>query len=98
MASHHGFKLFIINLPVAVKVHFANHFLQLFIGHFLTEIGHQMTQLLSEDESITVLVEDMKHLANLFLTLCLPDLLRHHRDELGEVNRTIAYETIEGST
>jgi hypothetical protein len=65
--------------------HSPNHLVYFFVGELLAQIGHDVAQLGRRDESVAVLVEDAKRLANLLLAICVFHFARHHRKELGKV-------------
>ena len=43
--GHHGDKLLVVDLTVAVNVGLADHLVDLLVGQLLAEIGHHVTQL-----------------------------------------------------
>ena len=81
---------FVVDLPVSVDVGFADHFVDLLVGEFLAEVGHDVPQLGGRDEPVAVLVEHAERLTDLLFRVRVLHLARHHRQELREVDRPVA--------
>lgn len=82
---------FVIDLSVAINVSLADHLVDLLIGELLPEVGHDVAQLGGRYEPVAVLVEDAERFADLLLAVGVLHLARHHREELGEVYRAVAW-------
>ena len=90
LGHHHLDELFVVDLAVAINISFTDHFVDLFVGKFLAEISHNMTQFGSGDEAVSVLIEDLERLKNLFLAIGILHLTSHHRQEFREINSSTA--------
>ena len=55
----------------------------------LTQVRHDMSQLCGTDVAVSVLVEDLEGLLDLLLRVGVAHLARHHRQELGEIDRAV---------
>ncbi len=89
LRHHHRDELFVVDLTVAVDVSLADHLVNLLVREFLTEVSHHVSKLGRGDEPVAVLVEDAERFADLFLGVGVLHLPRHHREELGEVDRAV---------
>jgi hypothetical protein len=90
LGHHHLDKLFVVDLAVAINIRFANHFIDFLVRELLTKVGHNVTQLGSRDETVSVLVKDLEGFKDLFFGVGVLHLASHHCQELGEVNGTTA--------
>ena len=77
-------------MSVPINVGLPDHFVDLFIGQFLAEVGHDVSQLSSRDEPIAVLVEHTESFTDLLFAVSLLHLASHHGQELWEVNGSVA--------
>lgn len=89
LGHHHLDKLFVVDLSITIDISFADHLIDLLISELLSKVGHDVTQLGSGDESVSVLVEDLERLEDLLLGIGVLHLSGHHRKELGEINCSI---------
>ena len=55
LCAHHHIEFFIIDLSVSVDIYLIDEALNLLLLHFLSEILHDISQLLSVDETIAIL-------------------------------------------
>ena len=58
--GHHGDKLLIVDLAIAINVGLADHLVDLLVGQLLTQIGHDVAKLGGRDVPIAVLVKYTK--------------------------------------
>ena len=58
-------------------------------GEKLTDGDHDVLELSGGDEAVVVAVEDLEGLLDLLLRVRVAHLARHHREELGEVDRPV---------
>ena len=58
LARHHGDKLLVVDLAVAVDVGLPNHLVHFLVSQLLAQVGHHVTQLSRADVTVPVLVED----------------------------------------
>ena len=56
----------------------------------LTKVRHNMSQFCGANIPVAILIEHLERLLNLFLTIRVTHLPRHHREELREIDRAIA--------
>jgi hypothetical protein len=87
---HHLDELLVVDLAIAIDISLADHLVHLLVGELLSEVGHDVSQLSSRDESIAVLVEHFESLQDLLLRVSVLHLSRHHCQELGEINGSVA--------
>ena len=80
----------VADLSVLVVVGVIDQLLDLSLGQLSVDVGHDEPQLLPTDVARLLLVEDAERLADLLLRVRALDLLRHHVEELGEVDRPAA--------
>lgn len=57
LGGHHCNKLLIVDLPVTVNISLADHLVNLLIGQFLAQIGHNVTELGGGNIAVSVLIE-----------------------------------------
>nr|ACR33849.1 unknown [Zea mays] len=89
--GHHDLdELLVVDLAVAVNIGLTDHLVDLLVSQLLAEVGHDMAELSSRDETILVLVEDAKGLLKLLLGVGVLHLPCHQVQELWEVNGPIA--------
>lgn len=81
---------FVVHLPVAVDIRLPDHLVDLLVGKLFAEICHDVPELGRRYEAVAVLVEHPEGLPDLLLAVRVLHLARHHGQELGEVDRTVA--------
>ena len=69
LRSHHGDELLVIDLTVPVNIGLPDHLVHFLVSQLLPKVGHDVPQLGSGDESVTVLVEHSESLADFFLAV-----------------------------
>lgn len=82
---------FVVDLTVAVDVSFPDHLVDLLVGELFAEVSHHVPQFGGRDETVAVLIEHPEGLADLLLTVGVLHLPRHHCEEFGEVDGSVAY-------
>merc|ERR1719424_1302840 len=87
-AHHHFDELLVVDLSIAINISLTDHFINFFIGKFLTKVSHDVAKLSSGDESITVFVENLESLKDFFLRVRVFHLAGHHGKELRDINAT----------
>merc|ERR1719203_1429887 len=90
LGHHHLDELFVVDLPIAVDISLADHLVDLLIGELFPEVGHDMAKLCCTDEAIAITIEDLESLDELLLRVRVLHLACHQRQELGEIDGTIA--------
>merc|ERR1712159_75784 len=97
---HNAHELLLVDLTIAVTISFVNHFLQLLVGHVLTELLGDTLKVLERDLAGLIVIEQPEGLEDLLLRVLLTHLSRHHLKELVEVNsaRTILVDQVERFT
>ena len=55
-----------------------------------TEVGHDVSKLGGADKAVSVLIEDLEGLFDLFFAIGVLHLPGHHRQELGEVDGAVS--------
>merc|ERR1712100_764825 len=66
LGHHHLHELLIIDLAITVNISFPDHFIDLLICELLAQIGHNMTQLGSADETVAVAIKHLESLNEFF--------------------------------
>jgi len=90
LARHHCYKLFVVHLAITVDIGFSDHLIDLLVGELLSQIGHDVTQLGRRNETVAVFVEHTECLADLFFRVGVLHLSGHHRQELWEIDSSVA--------
>ena len=90
LGHHHADELLVVDVTVAIDVSLADHLVDLLVRELLTQVGHDVTQLGGGDETVAVAVEDLEGLNELLLSVRVLHFASHEREELGEVNGTVA--------
>merc|ERR1712100_267667 len=90
VSHHHPDELLVVDLSVTVDVSLSDHLVDLLVSELLTEGGHDLPQLGGRDELVSISVEDLEGLAELLLGVGVLDLSGHQREELGEIDGTVA--------
>lgn len=85
---HYPDKLFFTDLPVAVSVRFVNHFLQLLVGHCLSQFSCHSLQILQWNFSCVVVVKKSESLQNLLSGISLTDLCCHQLHKVRKFNHS----------
>ncbi len=62
LGHHHLDEFFVVDLTVTVNIGFTDQLIDFVIGQLFTEVGHDVTQLSSGDETIAVTIEDLLYL------------------------------------
>ena len=90
LVGHHHFdELLVVNLTISIDISLTDHLVDFLIGKLLTEVGHDMTELSSGNETVSVLVEDLESFLDLILRVSILHLTSHHGEELGEIDITV---------
>jgi hypothetical protein len=90
LGHHHLDELLVVDLAIAIDISLTDHLVDLLIGQLLAEVGHDVAELGSGDETILVLVEHPERLLELFLRVGVLHLASHEVEELREVDGAIA--------
>merc|ERR1719510_1642986 len=77
LCHHHFNKFLIVDLTVTINVCLPDHFIDFLIRELLTEIGHDVAQLSSTDETIAIAVEDLEGLNKLFFGISIFRYIRN---------------------
>merc|ERR1719345_159452 len=89
LCHHHLHELFVIDLTIAIDICLPDHLINLLIGEFFSEIGHDVTQLCGTDEAIAVTVKHLEGLNQFFLRVCVFHLACHQGKKLWEINGSV---------
>lgn len=57
---HHSNKLFVINVSITVNISFSDHFVDLLVSKFFTQVCHYVTKLSCWNQTISVSVENFE--------------------------------------
>ena len=88
-AHDHLDELLVVDLAITIDVSLADHLIDLLVGHVLSEIEHDVLQLSSGDKTVPISVEYLKCVQNLLFGVPILGFLRHHGDELGEIDGAV---------
>merc|ERR1712153_154582 len=72
----------------AHELGFVDHFLDLFVGHVLTKLLGNTTEVMEVNLTSIIIVEESEGLHHLFTGVSLGHFLGHHIHELGVLNDT----------
>ena len=81
----------VVDLSVSVLVRLADHLVDVRLGQLVADVTHHVAQFGGADEAVPVGVEDAERLPDLLLRVRVLDLLRHHVEELREVDGAAAW-------
>jgi len=88
--SHDAHELVFVDLTVTVSVGFVDHFLDLLVGHVLTKLLGNTTEVMEVNLTSIIIVEESEGLHHLFTGVSLGHFLGHHIQEFWEINNTTA--------
>ena len=77
------------DIATNIDVGLADHLVDLLVGEFFTEVGHNVTKFSSGDETVTITIEDLESLNQLLLGVGVLHLAGHKGEELGEINGAV---------
>jgi hypothetical protein len=83
-------ELLVVDLSVTIHISFTDHLIDFLVSELLTEVGHDVAQFSSRNESIAILVEHTECFLDFFLRICVLHLASHKGEELREINGAIA--------
>merc|ERR1712113_1378194 len=76
---HHLDELLIIDLAIAVDVCLSDHFINFLIRKLLAKVRHDVAKLSCTDEAVTIAIENLERLNQLFFSIRIFHLTCHKR-------------------
>ena len=67
--GHVPHELVVVDLPIAIRVRVLDHLVDILLAQLLTKLLHDDTELLSRDQTVSVLVEQLESLLELLLLI-----------------------------
>lgn len=66
---HHPHEFFVVDVSIAIDVSLSDHLVNLLISQLLSQIGHDVSELSSRDQSITITIKHLKCFDELLLSI-----------------------------
>ena len=85
VSTHHHPELAVVDLPVPVLVHRADHLVDLLVRHLARQVGQDELELLRGDATLVVLAEHPERLLQVVLDVCVLGFLVQHETELWKL-------------
>ena len=80
----------VVDLSISVLISLPDHIIHFFIRQFLPEVGHDVSQLGSVDETIAIMIKQFESIQQSLVRIRLSHHFRHQDQELTEFDGTIA--------
>merc|ERR1712038_866278 len=90
LGHHHADELLVVNVTITVDIGLTDHLIDFLVGELLTEVGHDVTKLGSGYQTVTITIEDLEGLNQLFFCVSVLHLTGHEGEELREIDGTVA--------
>ena len=89
LCHHHADELLVVDVTITINISLSDHLIDFLVGEFLSEVGHNVTELSGRNETVAISVEDLEGLNKLLLGVSVLHLTGHEGKELWEIDGSV---------
>jgi len=80
LSHHHSDEFFVVDVTITIDISFSDHFIDFFVSQLFTQVGHNVSQFSSRDQTIAISIEDLEGFDEFFFSISI----LHLSDQLNE--------------